>query len=196
MYMKYAWFYTLLMHIILSGCTKHVNFYSGPKLPDNNVARISGVRFRIYEQTEVYRKNPNPKPYLPPNELVSRTTKMYCEYKEPLHSLKTLNIDGKQLVPDPNGERVGSVGLLPGSYNLKWSKEDRAGKWDGSGILNVEECKSYLIVTAAVVGKITKFKELYGVIGNATWIEMEKPGEENDIVLGSKPSWWQFNSKR
>jgi hypothetical protein len=121
---------------------------------------------------------------------------MISESHKPLYYLKMLNIDGKQLVPDPNGERILSVGLLPGSYNLKWSKENTAGVWNGSGNLNLEEGISYLIVTAAVVGEIRGMYEIKPVRGTVTWIEMEKSGEENEIVLGNKPSWWQFNSKR
>lgn len=48
------WLFSLAIPALSLGCVQHIRLYSGPKLPDSKVARLTGSHFQLYHMTTLY----------------------------------------------------------------------------------------------------------------------------------------------
>ena len=141
-----------------------------------------------------------PGPKLPDSKVAKLTGP--GRYSHYLFHMTTLHVDGRQLIPDPNGGRLGWAKVLPGPHEIEWSYKDPTATFtcSGSGTLDAEAGKTYRFyfvylpsgrektdVYAYPGGEIQTFRVF--VKDYATGIEEENLWGENKVVVGTKPQW-------
>jgi len=159
------WLLGLAAPLVFLGCAKHISLYPGPKLPNSEVAKLTGCNFA-------------------------------------LHRMTTLCVDGRQLVPDPNGGLVASAKVLPGLHEIKWSYKAPTATFTcgGNGTLDAKAGKTYCfrfdyLPSSRVLTHLDSYRggetRTYrvSVADHATWIEEQNFWGENEVVVGTKPLW-------
>ena len=119
-----------------------------------------------------------------------------------LYHMTTLYVDGRQLVPDPNGGWIGTAKVLPGPHEIEWSYKARTATFThrGSGTLDAEAGKTYCFRFEYLPkSRVLTDLDIYrggetrtyrvSVADYATWIEERNFWGQAKVVVGAKPTW-------